>query len=131
VRGALRRGHPARAADRLLLLTTPAPVDSNGQLARQQEITEAEAEYALVTATSLHTTSAEFVKACGIVAAAMTDESTEPRTQDIQRLMLNLPLRTQQERVTSAQTMYDALIRMVDVADRDLLSHRLRLIRRR
>jgi hypothetical protein len=44
--------------------------------------------------------------------------------------MLNLPLRTQQERVTSARTMYDALIRMVDVADRDLMSHRLRLIPR-
>jgi hypothetical protein len=51
----------------------------------------------------------------------MTDESTEPRTQDIQRLMLSLPLRTQQERITSAQTMYDALVRMVDVADRDLV----------
>jgi hypothetical protein len=64
----------------------------------------------------------------GAFAAAMTDESTEPRTQDVKRLMLSLPLRTQQERVTSAQTMYDALIRMVDVADRDLMSHWLTLI---
>jgi hypothetical protein len=63
-------------------------------------------------------------------AAAMTDESTEPRTQDLQRLMLSLPLRTEQERVKSAQAMYDALIRMVDIADRDLTSHRFRLIPR-
>lgn len=61
----------------------------------------------------------------------MTDESTELRTKDLQRLMLSLPLRIQQQRVTSAQTMYDALIRMIDVADRDLMSHRLRLIPRR
>jgi hypothetical protein len=128
-----RYGEAIRLARRIvyLLLTTPAPGDSDGRLARQQEITEAEAEYALVTATSLHTTSAEFVKACRIFDAAMTDESTEPRTQDLQRLMLSLPIRTQQERVTSAQTMYDALTRMVDVADRDLMSHRLRLIPRR
>jgi hypothetical protein len=63
-------------------------------------------------------------------AAAMTDESTEPRTQDLQRLMLSLPLRTEQERVKSAQAMYDALIRMVDIVDRDLTSHRFRLIPR-
>jgi hypothetical protein len=128
-----RYGEAIRLARRIvyLLLTTPAPADGDERLARQKEITEAEAEYALVTATSLQTTSAEFVKACRIFAAAMTDESTEPRTQDIQRLMLSLPLRTQQERITSAQTMYDALIRMVDVADRDLVSRRLWWIRRR
>jgi hypothetical protein len=32
--------------------------------------------------------------------------------------------------VKSAQAMYDALIRMVDMADRDLMSHRFRLIPR-
>jgi hypothetical protein len=128
-----RYGEAIRLARRIvyLLLMTPTPGDSDGRLTRQQELTQAEAEYALVTATSLHTTSAEFVKACRIFAAAMTDESTEPRTQDLQRLMLSLPLRTHQERVASAQTMYDALIRMVDVADRDLMSHRPRSFSRR
>jgi hypothetical protein len=128
-----RYGEAIRLARRIvyLLLTTPAPGDSDERLARQQEITDAEAEYAMVTATSLRTTSAEFIKACRTFDAAMTDESTEPRTQDLQRLMLSLPPRTQQERVRSAQAMYDALIRMVDVADRDLMSHRLRLIPRR
>jgi hypothetical protein len=61
----------------------------------------------------------------------MSDQSTEPRTQDLQRLMLSLPVRTQQERITSAQTMYDALIGMVDVADRDLVPQRLRWPRQR
>jgi hypothetical protein len=75
-----RYGDAIRLARRIvyLLLTTPAPGDSNGRLARLREITEAEAEYALVTATSLHTTSADFVAACRMFAAAMTDESTEP-----------------------------------------------------
>jgi hypothetical protein len=85
-----RYGDAIRLARRIvyLLLTTPAPGDSNGRLTRLQEITDAEAEYALVTATSLHRTSADFVAACRIFATAMTDESTEPRTQDLQRLKL-------------------------------------------
>jgi hypothetical protein len=46
-----RYGEAIRLARRIvyLLLTTPAPGDSDGRLARQQEITEAEAEYAMVT----------------------------------------------------------------------------------
>jgi hypothetical protein len=115
-----------------LLLVTPAPGSGDVRLvARQKEINEAEAEYAVVTGTSLRSTSAEFIKACRIFTDAMTDESTIPRTQDVQRLVLSLPLRTEQERVTSTQTMYGALVRMVDIADRDLASRRLWWIPRR
>jgi hypothetical protein len=39
--------------------------------------------------------------------------------------------RPKQERVISAQTLCDALVHMVDVADRDLISHRLRFLPRR
>jgi hypothetical protein len=62
-----RYGEAIRLARRILylMLTTPAPGDGDGQLARQQELTDAEAEFAVVTATSLRTTSAEFVEPAG------------------------------------------------------------------
>jgi hypothetical protein len=116
-----RYGEVIRLARRIvyLLLTTPAPGES-------KELHQAEAEYVLVTATSLRTTSAAFVRACRTFDAAMMEQSTGPRIDDLQRIMLSLPIRTQQERISSAQKMYDALIRMVEVADTDLMSRRRR-----
>ncbi len=127
-----RYGEAIRLARRIvyLLLTTPAP-GSEDSLRRQKEIVEAESEYTVVTGTSLRVTSAEFIKACRIFAEAMVDESTTPRIQELQRLTLGLPLRLQDERIASTQAMYEALVRMVDVADRDLASSRRRWILRR
>lgn len=114
-----------------LLVTTPPPDATAGRLARQREINKAEAEYAVVIGTSLRSTSEEFIKACIEFAEAMIDESSIPRTQDVERLLLSLPLRAEQERITSTQTMYGALVRMVDIADRDLASRRFWSIPRR
>jgi hypothetical protein len=103
-----------------LLLTRQAAAASEEAVQDQKAITEAEAEYALMIATSLRSTSAEFIRACHAFVTAMTQGSTTPRGEDLRRLVLQLPIRPTEEWIASTQALFDALVHMVEVADRDL-----------
>jgi hypothetical protein len=110
-----------------LLLTTSVPTYDEESLQLQKEITNAEVEYSLFIATSLHDTSDAFIDACGQFIDSSMTESLTTRIRDVLRLRLDQSRRTVEEQTVSNQAMFAAYVCMVNIANRDLQRSAIRI----